>query len=462
MEQEIEGTPRFGGKHAVVLGGSMAGLITARVLSEHFARVTVVERDALDDGSAEPRKGVPQGRQLHALLKKGETILAELFPDLLPALAADGAVTFDFGGDVAWHHFGVWKKRFDAGMSTTCLSRPLLESHVRRRVFALPNVRRRDRTEVTTLVASADRTRITGAVVKGRDDGDEARLDADLVVDASGRGTRLPGWLSGLGYAPPEETQVKVRVGYASRVFRRVEPSPYPWKSMYLIGKPPDNRRIGALMPQEGGQWICVLVGMLGDYPPDDAAGFLEFARGLPVPDLHRVLEELEPVGDIPTHRFSANLRRHYERLERFPEGLVAVGDALASFNPIFGQGMTTACLDALALGACLVEQRGLAGPGDVTGLSRRYHVAAAKLTDAPWMMTTGEDFRYPEVEGQRPPLYPAMKWYLGQVHRAASVDTEIFGHFLRAMHMLDGPEKLLAPSTALKVLRAARRASPC
>ncbi len=459
MTGKVSAGERFGGKHAVVMGGSMAGLVAARVLSDHFDQVTVVERDALPDELTEARKGVPQGRQLHALLKKGEEILAGLFPDLLSALAADGAVTWDFGRDTAWHHFGGWKRNYDSGIHCLGVTRPLLESRVRSRVFALPNVRRRDGVDVTALVATESRDRITGVRVKPREgDGAEERLDADLVVDASGRGTRVPGWLTELGFAPPEESEVKVRVGYATRVYRRAEPSPYPWKALFIVGEAPRNRRIGILMPWEDGRWGCILAGMLGDYPPDDPEGFREFSRGLPVPDLHRVLGELEPLSDIPTYRFAANLRRHYERLARFPDALVVVGDAFASFNPIFGQGMTTASLGAVALGGCLAEQRGLVGPGNVKGLGQRYHAAAAKLTDTPWMMTTGEDFRYPDVEGQRPFGYPAIKWYLGQVHRAVRVDTEIFGTFLRAQHMLDGPEKLLTPAMAVKVLRAARR----
>jgi 2-polyprenyl-6-methoxyphenol hydroxylase-like FAD-dependent oxidoreductase len=203
---------------------------------------------------------------------------------------------------------------------------------------------------------------------------------------------------------------------------------------------------------------MVILAGFLGDHPPEDPEGYLAFAGSLPVPDMARALGALEPISDIMTYKFPANLRRHYDRLARFPDGLVVVGDALASFNPIYGQGMTTAGLGALLLGDCLADQRRAAGAGNLAGLSRRYHTAAAKLVDVPWMMTTGEDFRYPEVTGQRPPLYGAMKWYLGQVHRAAMVDPEVYGTFLRAMHMLDGPEKLMTPASVVRVLRAARR----
>jgi 2-polyprenyl-6-methoxyphenol hydroxylase-like FAD-dependent oxidoreductase len=457
----------FGGQHAIVVGASMAGLLTARVLSEHFEQVTVVERDALIDTSIEPRKGVPQSRHLHVLLARGEQIVNGLFPGLTADLEAEGAISFDFGQDVAWYHFGDWKVRAKAGVRTLGVSRPRLESHVRRRVFALPNVNRRDEHDAIGLLTNDSRTRVTGLTVKRRDSsssrpGDRAdlnstneQLEAELVVDAAGRGSRLPTWLEELGCGRPQESTVTVRVGYATRLYRRPDPWPHPWQLMYVLGTAPQSRRLGVIAPREDGRVAVVLAGILDDHAPADPEGFLEFARGLPAPDLHRALTELEPDSDIAIYKFPANLRRHYERMKQFPDGLAVVGDALASFNPIYGQGMTTAGFGALALGECLAQQR----RGDIGGLSRRYLAMAAKFTDAPWLMTTSEDFRYPEIEGRRPPLYGALKWYLGQVHRATKVDADVLTSFLRAMHMLDGPEKLMTPSAAIRVLRSARRA---
>jgi 2-polyprenyl-6-methoxyphenol hydroxylase-like FAD-dependent oxidoreductase len=454
---------RFGGERAVVIGGSLAGLFAARVLADHFDEVTLVERDTLGDGPPEPRKGVPQGRQLHALLRKGVEIAEELFPGLKASLEQAGAIVFDFGRDAAWYHCGGWKKSHESGVICLGCSRPLIEAEVRRRVFALPNVRRRDACDVLQLVATEDRARVVGVAVKPRD-GAEETLRADLVVDASGRGTKLPRWLTDLGYESPRETAVKVDVAYVGRVYRvpegRVAPdrSPHPWKMLYVIADAPSSR-IGAVMAIEGGRYISVLAGLGGDRPPTDPEGYLAFARSLPTGEMARVLGDLEPGGDFETYKFPANLRRHYEKMARFPEGLVVVGDAVASFNPIYGQGMTVAAIDAKVLDATLVAQRKKHGKGKVDGLARRYIGAAARAADVPWAMTTGEDFRFPEVEGRRPPFYPVMRWYLDRVHRACTVDAEVFGTFLRAMHMLDGPEKLLAPAMALRVLRAAKKA---
>jgi 2-polyprenyl-6-methoxyphenol hydroxylase-like FAD-dependent oxidoreductase len=173
------------------------------------------------------------------------------------------------------------------------------------------------------------------------------------------------------------------------------------------------------------------------------------------------VLSESEPVSEIQTYKFQAHLRRHYERLPRIPEGLAVVGDAFASFNPIFGQGMTTACLDALVLRDTLSEQSAQKGSGNMDGFTKRYHNAAAKANVLPWLMSTGEDFRYPEVEGTRPPFYGALKWYTGLVHRAAQSDPVVYTRFLKAMHMLGGLEELTNPSVVWRVLRSGMSNDP-
>ena len=440
---------RFQGRRAVVLGGSMAGLVAARVLSDWFDDVTIVERDGLAEGAV-PRKGVPQGRHLHVLLKRGEEVLAELFPGIVDTLARGGAERLDFARDLHWHHWGGWKARFDSDIIATFMTRPFLEAEVRRRVLAIPNVRVVDQHDALGIACSEGR--VTGLHVRARDGGAEQTLPANLVVDASGRGSQTPKWIEALGFPKPPESTVKIHVGYATRLYRRAEQAQFPWKALYILGTPPASRRLGVIIPVEGGRWSALVAGLLGDHPPDDPAGFLEYAKGLPAPDLHRALLELEPLGEIAIHKFPSNLRRHYEKLERRPEGLVVVGDALCSFNPIYGQGMTAAGLDGLTLGTCLREHRRAAG-NDLTGLAARFHTEVSGIVDVLWAMTTGEDFRYPEIEGERPPGYEMMKWYLGRVHEVAKRDSEVAGHFLRAMHMLASPTELLRPRMVLRMM---------
>lgn len=440
-------------RRAIVLGGSMAGLATTRVLADCFDEVLLVERDALLD-DVEPRKGVPQGRQLHGLLGRGEEILEGLFPGLIAGLVADGAVRVDFSKDVRWHHFGVEKARFDSGVLTTTMTRPFLERAVRRRLLALPNVRCLDRREATGLLTSDDRQRITGVRTKrrGGEAGAPEELLGELVVDACGRGSPTPRWLTELGLPRPEETEIRVDVCYATRLYHRPEPTGLPYQGLYIIGTPPENKRLGVLGAIEGGRWVVLLAGMLGDHPPSDPEGFLEFAKGLPIDELHRVLATAEPASDVSLYKFPSHLRRHYERMPGFPEGLVVLGDSHCSFNPIYGQGMTTACLGALVLGECVREQQ-QRGEGSIAGLSRRFQAKLAKQTDGPWDMATSEDLRYPEIEAKRPFGYGLMKWYTGRVHRAVAHDTELALHFLRAMHMLEPPTVLLEPRLAIRVL---------
>lgn len=454
MVAKINYSDSFRGRRAVVMGGSMAGLCAARVASDHFDEVVLVERDALDPSATGPRKGVPQGRHLHALLARGEQLLGDLFPGLGADLEREGATRVDFAKDLAWHHFGGWKTRTDSGVRMLCTTRPLLESHVRRRVLARAGMTKLDEHEVEGLTMSQDKRRLSGILVRPRGgSGVPEEISADLVIDAMGRGSRTPNWLEELGFSRPEETTVKVRVGYASRIYRRPDPSPHPWQALFVVGAP-TSHRLGAIFPVEGGRWMTVLAGIAGDHPSAEPEAFLDFAKNMPTDELYRALRDAEPLTDIETYKYPAHLRHHYERLDPVPEGLAVVGDAFASFNPIFGQGMTTACLEAVALGESLAAQRWACGQGVIEGLSRRYHKAAAKVSVLPWLMSTGEDFRFPEIEGDRPFFHPAMAWATAKIHRATQTDPEVHRRFLRVMHMLAGLEELAHPRVLLSLMK--------
>ncbi len=445
-------------EHALVIGGSMAGLMAARVLSTHVERVTLVERDSFDD-SPTPRKGVPQGRHLHGLLKRGTDILEELFPGLHTTLLNAGAVSCEFCHDVHWYHFGGWKMDCGAGkgISSIFLTRPLLELEVRRRVLALGNVQILDGHEVKSLLS--DGRRVTGAMLRRNGTSEETQQKADLVVDASGRGSAIMHWLEGIGRSRPEESTVKVKVGYTSRIWRRPPEGTYPWKALYIIGGPKEKHRLGAVMPIEGERWISVVAGQLEDYPPDDYEGMLAFARGLPVPHLANVLAKAEPLGDIITYRFPSHQRRHFDRMKDFPEGLVVLGDAACSLNPIYGQGIATAALGAMTLGECISERRWKGQ--SIEGLSRHFQQALAKVSDLPWMMSTGEDFRAPGVQGKRPLGFPVLSWYTAQIHKAVHRDPVVLSAFLRVMNMVAPLEDLLRPEIALRAISAAQKPVP-
>jgi 2-polyprenyl-6-methoxyphenol hydroxylase-like FAD-dependent oxidoreductase len=355
------------------------------------------------------------------------------------------------GEDLRWHHFGVWKARFVSGLQSLSLSRPLLEWQVSQRVGALPNVQVIEECDCQQFATNDDRTRVIGVHIQRHTGARQAaRLTADLVVDASGRGSQTPRWLEALGYPRPEESTVTVQMGYATRIYRRPQPLP-GWKILYVLPRPP-ARRGGGIFPIEDDRWMVTLCGWLGDHASTDASAYLDFARSLAVPDFYRAIEHAEPLTPIQIHKFPANLRRYYETLRRFPEGLVVLGDALCSFNPVYGQGMTVSAIEASTLAAGLQEQRRQQGD-DLTGFWQRFQPQVARVVDIPWQLTTAEDFRYPEVEGRRPVGTAFVHWYTGKVHQAAAHDPRVAQRFYRVMHMLAPPAALFHPQVMLRLL---------
>lgn len=442
-----------GGKHAIVVGGSITGLLATRALSEHFRSVTLIERDRLHDDSSF-RKGVPQMRHVHVLLKAGERIMAHYFPELLPELIAGGARLIDMGGDLRWFNFGNWKTRFKSGVDFFCQSRGFLERKIRGRLATLPGVRILDGCDVAGYTIAAD-GRIDGVKLH-RADGTEERLTADLVVDASGRGSRTPQWLEQLGFGKTAETEVKVDVGYASRFYRKPKTAPSDWTGLMIYPKPPETR-LGVLFPVEDDRWMVTLVGWFGDHPPTDERGFLEFAESLPVPDLYDAIKDAEPLSPIASHRFPSNRRRLYERMPRFPDGLAVLGDALCSFNPIYGQGMTTGALGAKLLDDSLRETHSRI----TDGFSHQFQLKLAKVIDSPWMLTTTEDFRNPSTEGSRPWWTPVLCWYTAKVHRLTWSDPYAARRFLEVMHLTTPPTALFHPRIIYRALTSGASAEP-
>jgi 2-polyprenyl-6-methoxyphenol hydroxylase-like FAD-dependent oxidoreductase len=432
----------------------MAGLLAARALADHFEQVTLLERDAfppLGDG----RRGVPQDRQLHGLMVRGREVVEDLFPGLTGELVALGAPLSDARARGRWFVRGGYhhRQRVGSGQETLMVSRPLLEGMVRARALALPNVRAIERCDALGLAATADGSRVTGVRVLRRQAGSaEEVAPADLVIDASGRGSRAPAWLASLGYAPPAEEQVRVGLAYTSRFYRRAE-GDLGGDHFAAVFAEPDARRAGVAIAQEGERWHVTLVGRLGEQPPTDERGFLAFARSLAAPDIYELITDAEPLTDPVPMRFPGSQRRRYERLARFPDGFLVTGDALCSFNPVYAQGMTVAALEALALGECLA-----AGPDE---LARRFFRRAGAAVDVAWRVSVGGDLRFPEVEGERTPMLRFINWYLGKLHVAAHADPVVAVAFQKVVNMLAPPPSVLHPRVAWRVLRANLRRPP-
>jgi 2-polyprenyl-6-methoxyphenol hydroxylase-like FAD-dependent oxidoreductase len=431
-------------QHAVVIGASMAGLLAARALADTYERVTIVERDDLPAG-AEQRRAVPQGRHVHALLPRGNKELELLLPGITAELVGDGAVLYEALSEMYLSVLGHPMARVALNRDTVLASRPLIEAHVRRRVRALPGVEIRDRCDVAGLIASPGR--VTGVRLLPRADGSaEERLGADLVVAAGGRSGRLPAWLEGLGYPRPREDRVTIDLQYASRPLR-IAPGALGPDKLVLIGARPGLPRTLALAAQESGHWLLTLGGYRGDHPPIDDDGFVTFAESVAPPDVGAAVRGAEPLGDVVTHGFPANQRRRYERLRRFPDGLVPIGDAVCSFNPLYGQGMTVSVLEAAALRRCLADGQ--------ARLARRFFAAATPAIDHAWEMAIGGDLALPEVDGPRPARLRAINAYLRRLQAVAEHDPLVAGAFVNVIAMLEKPQRLLRPSIVRRVVMA-------
>lgn len=433
-------------ERAVVLGGSIAGLLAAHVLAESYAEVVVVDRDRLGDGPG-PRRGTPQARHLHGLLARGHDVLEELLPGITAELVALGAPVGDMLADTRLCFGGSRFRRGTAGLTAVCASRPTLEWAIRRRVVAAPGVRVLGERDVVGLVTSSDARAVTGAKVIGRADGSaEERLDADLVVDATGRGSRLPGWLEAAGYAPPRVERVTVRVGYASRRYRLAAGA--LGGDLVLLSAPtPGRPRGGALSLIEGGHCLVTLMGVLGDHPPTDPSGFDRFAADLALGDVYEALREAQPLDDPVGYRYPASVRTRYDRLTRFPDGLVVLGDAICTLNPIYGQGMTVAALEAMAL------RRHLAAGGPPR--PRGYLRDVGRISGLAWNMATAADLSFPEVEGRRTSAGRALGRYVARIQAGAAEDARLGTAFLRVTSMVDPPQALFRPSVTARAVVA-------
>jgi flavin-dependent dehydrogenase len=430
-------------QHAVVIGASMAGLLAARALAETHERVTIIERDELPAG-AEQRRAVPQGRHVHALLPRGQMELELLLPGITAELIEAGAVTYEALSEMYFSVLGHPIARVALDRDTVLAGRPLIEAQVRRRVRAL-GVDIRDRCDVAGLLASPGR--ITGVRVLPRADGSaEELLAADLVVAAGGRAGRLPAWLEALGYPRPQEDRVAIELMYASRPLR-VAPGALGPDKLVLIGARPGLPRTLALAAQEHGHWLLTLAGYRGHHPPTDDEGFLAFAESVAPPDVAAAIRGAEPLGEVVTHAFPANHRRRYERLRRFPEGLIPIGDAMCSFNPLNGQGMTVAVLEAAALRRCLADGH--------HRLAARFFAEATPAIDHAWEMAVGGDLALPEVEGPRPARLRALNAYIGRLQAVAEHDPVVAAAFVNVVAMLEKPRRLLRPSIVRRVVMA-------
>ena len=434
------------GENAIVLGASMGGLLAARVLADFYDTVTVVERDVLPENTAN-RRGVPQGRHAHLLLGRGSEVLGELFPGILDELVAAGAPVLGSDDDVSkiymnnGGHLMTRSGRFK-DIQLYLPSRPFLECQVRRRLRAVANVTVLEGHDVVELTSTVPGDRVTGALIRARLDEGEQVLGADLVVDAMGRGARTPAFLEGLGYGRPVEDHVGVRLVYSSQLLWL---PPQSLNEMMVVIGPVPGRPTGmVLFRNENNTWMFTAIGMVGREPPGELAEMLAFVEDFAPAHVVAAIRTGEPLAEISRHRMPSSQWRRYDKMRRFPAGLLVFGDAICSFNPVYGQGMTVAALEALALQRCL--RRG------EDGLARRHFQATAKAVGVAWQMATGADLSLPEVEGPRPLPVRIANNYVDRVLAAAESDIVVAEQFARVIAFLDPPTSLFHPALIARV----------
>jgi 2-polyprenyl-6-methoxyphenol hydroxylase-like FAD-dependent oxidoreductase len=384
-------------KHAVVVGGSIAGMLVAKMLSNYFEHVTLLERDA-EPKAAAHRAGVAQGKHIHVLLSGGQQVLEAMFPGIERDLAEAGSIPLRVGYDVInFDDFGQWPRR-DIGFTNYAQSRPLLEHVLRSRLSAVDNIEIRWGCRVDGVLADPRKRHVVGVRYHAGDA--QRELAADLIIDTAGSQARTLEWLRELGYPVPEETRIEVDFGYATALFAIPDAARLPSLGLQ-INPPAPLKRAGLLQQIEGRRWIVSLAGRLGDYPPIDLTGFRDYTKSLPSSLLYDAIADLEPLEPIAGFRYPASIRRRFEKLDDFPEGLLPIGDALCSFNPVYGQGMSSAAKQVEALGV-LIDEAARVG-GSLVGLWRAYFRIASEIVATPWTQAGGVDLAYPETVGTRP-----------------------------------------------------------
>ncbi|WP_413800175.1 NAD(P)/FAD-dependent oxidoreductase [Streptomyces iranensis] len=438
-------------RRAAVLGGSIAGLLAARVLSDHADEVVVLERDDVavsgEFGSGQgPRPGVPQGTQMHALLDAGRRRIDHWFPGFSTELVAGGAALADTGTDVHSYLEGSLKVLV-GGVEMVSATRPFLETHLRRRVLALDNLSQVNG-RVQGLAFTGDRVngvRYAGAA------GDDV-LSADLVVDATGRASRIAAWLREGGWPEPEMRRVHVDLGYATALFRHPE-GPHGVTLAQSLATLPDGRlRLGTLGRVEGDRWIVLVAGYSEDRPGRSVEGFLRRCKEDPAAPFRQLAEDGEPIGEPVTYRHPDNRRRDFHLLDRFPAGLIAVGDTLASFNPIYGQGMSSATMHASCLATYLESGQSLRDP------AWSYFKQVRAVVDDAWQTSVLNDLKLPHVTGPRPRGFKVASQLSDLIVKASVTDPVIHRRFLQVAHMLSPAKTLMRPGTLLRAAWAVRK----
>ena len=423
---------------AIVLGAGIGGLLAAGALSRHFERVLIVERDRLPT-TPEPRVGVPQGPQVHAVMKRGEIAIETVLPGFRDRLAAAGGQTMRVGLDMRFYEGGGWHPHRDLGFTISSQTRSLLEHVIRQRLFENGNVILHERCRFRELVIGGDGT-VGGVIVDA--DGLQT-LAANLVVDAMGRASPVPGWLSTKGFGATLSMITGIDVAYSTILFH----IPDKWRGgawgRVLRATPPGHVRGATIMPIEGDRWLLSMVGRFDDRPPTELAACLAFTKELETPEIFERIRYAEPAAKAKRFHIPDSRASRFDKMPDYPLGLLPLGDVIGTFNPMLAQGMTIAALHAETLGEKLVAHQRDGQALDLANLAADYIPAVTKLSVGAWTAAAYADHLYPKTQGELPADFAEHHAFRRALRRVIEVDPEIHRLAVRVQQLLDPPSVL-------------------
>ncbi|PHG66831.1 NAD(P)/FAD-dependent oxidoreductase [Bacillus toyonensis] len=431
---------------AIVIGGSMAGKFAAKAVSTSFKEVIILEVGDKWDGKAS-RKRVPQSDHPHVLLKGGEKAIEELFPTITNELIEAGSIINNFTRDLKWHQFGLWKQPFIGEVHMIQQSRPLLEWHIQKRIDQVSNITITYKTLVNGLLVDGKLNKVCGVKVKYLETGMQEEVHADIVVDASGFGSKSMEWLREYEIEVQEE-KVRIDLFYATRMFQLKENEELDCCNMLMSPSFPENPYGVLIQTIEDNRYFVTFSGYANEKAPQTDNEFYDFAENLSIPNVTEFLNKAEGITDIKTYKIPYQVRRRFDLVNNVPEGLLVVGDAQCRFDPVFGQGVSVAAMEAHQLQLLLQSRKQL----DKT-FTQQFYKKTADIIETPWDMTTTEISRHPQLKRELTTKQKFQLWYTKQIYRLSASDSDVYIRLVRVMNLIRSPFHLFHPKVLLAVL---------
>ncbi|PHD47350.1 glutamate synthase [Bacillus toyonensis] len=431
---------------AIVIGGSMAGKFAAKALSTSFKEVIILEVGDKWDGKAS-RKRVPQSDHPHVLLKGGEKAIEELFPTITNELIKAGSIINNFTRDLKWHQFGLWKQPFIGEIHMIQQSRPLLEWHIQKRIDQISNITITYKTLVNGLLVDGKLNKVCGVKVKYLETGMQEEVHADIVIDASGFGSKSMEWLREYEIEVQEE-KVRIDLFYATKMFQLKENEELDCCNMLMSPSFPENPYGVLIQTIEDNRYFVTFSGYANEKAPQTDDEFYDFAENLSISNVTDFLNKAEGITDIKTYKIPYQVRRRFDLVNNVPEGLLVVGDAQCRFDPVFGQGVSVAAMEAHQLQLLLQSRKQL----DKT-FTQQFYKKTTDIIEIPWDMTTTEISRHPQLKRELTTKQKFQLWYTKQIYRLSASDSDVYIRLVRVMNLIRSPFHLFHPKVLLAVL---------